>query len=49
MDTIHVALPSDENYVPGLTVTAASIALHADPATALHLHVLDGGPAATGP
>ena len=43
MDTIHIALPSDENYVPGLTVTAASIALHADPATALHLHVLDGG------
>ena len=43
MDIIHIALPSDENYVPGLTVTAASIALYADPATPLHLHILDGG------
>lgn len=43
METIHIALPSDEGYVPGLTVTAASIALYADPATPLHLHILDGG------
>ena len=40
---IHIALPSDESYVPGLTVTAASIALYADPATPLHFHILDGG------
>lgn len=43
METIHIALPSDENYVPGLMATAASIALYADPATLLHLHILDGG------
>jgi len=43
MDTIHIALPSDENYLPGLTATAASIALYADQATTLHFHILDGG------
>ncbi len=42
-DVIHVALPSDENYVNGLKVTAASLAVYAKPETCLHFHVLDGG------
>ena len=43
MDPIHIALPSDENYVQGLTVTAVSIALYAHPDARLHFHILDGG------
>ena len=43
MGTIHIALPSDENYVIGLTVTAGSIAYHASRDVKLMMHILDGG------
>ena len=43
METIHIALPSDENYVIGLEVTAGSIAYHASKDVRLMIHVLDGG------
>lgn len=43
METIHIALPSDENYVIGLTVTAGSIASFASRDVKLMIHVLDGG------
>jgi len=43
MDKIHIALPSDNNYVQGLNVTAASIAVYAGSETTLHFHILDGG------
>lgn len=42
-EMIHIALPSDQNYVHGLKVTAASIAVYALPETRLHFHILDGG------
>ncbi len=43
METVHIALPSDENYVIGLTVTAGSIAYHASRDVKLMMHILDGG------
>lgn len=43
LDVVHVAIPSDANYVCGLLVTAASIAIFADKKTPLEIHVLDGG------
>ena len=43
METIHIALPSDQNYIQGLVVTATSMAVYADHETELHFHVLDGG------
>lgn len=43
METIHIALPSDNNYVIGLTVTAGSIASHASKKVKLLFHILDGG------
>lgn len=43
METIHIALPSDQNYVIGLAVTAGSIAHHASRDVKLMFHVLDGG------
>lgn len=43
METIHIALPSDENYVIGLEVTAGSIAYHASKDVRLMIHILDGG------
>lgn len=43
MEKIHIALPSDENYIKGLTATAGSIAYHASKNVILAIHVLDGG------
>lgn len=43
METIHIALPSDQNYVIGLEATAGSIAYHASKEVQLLFHVLDGG------
>lgn len=43
METVHIALPSDQNYIPGLLVTAGSIAYHASRDVELMIHVLDGG------
>ena len=43
METVHVALPSDENYIVGLTATAGSMAYHASRDVVLSIHVLDGG------
>lgn len=43
MDTIHIALPSDQNYVIGLIATAGSMAYHASHDVILSIHVLDGG------
>ncbi|WP_195564411.1 glycosyltransferase family 8 protein [Bacteroides xylanisolvens] len=43
METVHIALPSDENYIIGLTATAGSIAYHASKDVKLFIHVLDGG------
>ena len=43
MEKIHIALPSDENYIIGLTATAGSIAYHASKNVILAIHVLDGG------
>jgi len=43
MEKINIALPSDENYVCGLTVTAASIAKYASRDVTLAFHILDGG------
>lgn len=43
MNTIHIALPSDQNYVIGLTATAGSIAYYASRDVILSIHVLDGG------
>lgn len=43
METVHIALSSDENYVIGLTVTAGSIAYHASRNVKLMMHILDGG------
>jgi lipopolysaccharide biosynthesis glycosyltransferase len=41
--TVQIALVADENYVPGLQVTAASIARYAGREVPLHFHILDGG------
>lgn len=43
METVHIALPSDQNYVPGLVVTAGSIAHFASKDVNLIFHILDGG------
>lgn len=43
MEKIHIALPSDENYIIGLTATAGSIAYHASKNVILSIHILDGG------
>lgn len=43
METIHIALPSDQNYVIGLIATAGSIAYNASHNVILAIHVLDGG------
>lgn len=43
MEIVHIALPSDQNYVIGLEVTAGSIAYHASKDVGLMIHVLDGG------
>lgn len=40
---VEVALPSDENYVCGLLVTAASMAKYMPPNVTLSINVLDGG------
>jgi len=40
---VEVALPSDENYVCGLLVTAASMAKHMPADVTLSVNVLDGG------
>jgi lipopolysaccharide biosynthesis glycosyltransferase len=42
-DRVEIAMLSNQAYLEGLKVTAASIALYADPAVRLRLHVLDGG------
>lgn len=42
-DIVEVALPSDQNYVCGLLVTAASLAKSADKAVAISFNILDGG------
>ena len=38
METVHVALPSDENYIVGLTATAGSMAYHASRDVVLSIH-----------
>lgn len=43
METIHIALPSDQKYAIGLKTTAGSIAYHASKDVRLMIHVLDGG------
>lgn len=43
MERIVIALPSDEQYVCGLTVTAASLAMYASREVVLAFHILDGG------
>lgn len=43
MEKVHIALPSDENYLIGLTATAGSIAHHASCNVVLCFHILDGG------
>lgn len=43
METVHIALPSDQNYVIGLKVTAGSIAHFASKDVSLKIHILDGG------
>jgi|GEM_PF-353048 len=43
MDSIQIALASDQNYLPGLRVTAASIACYASRNVELVYHILDGG------
>ena len=40
---VEVALPSDQNYVNGLIVTAASMAAYADKSIVLSINILDGG------
>ena len=40
---VEVALPSDQNYVNGLIVTAASMAAYADKSIVLSFNILDGG------
>ena len=42
-DRIEVALPSDENYLCGLLVTAASMAKYMPADVTLSINVLDGG------
>lgn len=42
-DRVEIALPSDENYVCGLLVTAASIAKYANKEATLVFNILDGG------
>jgi len=43
MQTIEIALASDEGYVCGLIVTAASMAMNASRDVALRFHILDCG------
>ena len=40
---IHVALAADTRYLPGLELTAASMAVRASPGVRLCFHILDGG------
>lgn len=40
---IEIAMPSDQNYFPGLLVTAYSLAKHAKKDAALSFNILDGG------
>ena len=40
---VEVALPSDQNYVHGLLVTAASMAAYANQNIVLSFNILDGG------
>ena len=40
---IEIAMPSDQNYFPGLLVTAYSLAKHAKADAALSFNILDGG------
>lgn len=42
-DTIHIALAANQNFYPGLLVTAASIANFANRECKLYFHILDGG------
>lgn len=42
-EVIEIALPSDENYYPGLLATAGSIAVHANKDALLSFNILDGG------
>lgn len=41
--SLHVVLAANENYFPGLLITATSAALSCAETTELHLYVLDGG------
>ena len=43
METVQIALASDENYFPGLLVTAVTMARRAAKDAALVFHILDGG------
>ena len=40
---LHIVLSSNERYMPGATVTLASVAVNAKPETALHFHVFTEG------
>ena len=42
-EPIEIALPSDENYFPGLLVTVYSISKNANPDVKLSFNILDGG------
>lgn len=42
-EPIEIAIPSDENYFPGLLVTAYSMAKNASPDVTLSFNILDGG------
>ncbi len=43
METVHIALASNQNYFCGLLTTAGSIACHASKDVKLMFHILDGG------
>lgn len=42
-EVIQVALPSDQNYIMGLLVTAVSLVAHLPPSAPVVINVLDGG------
>ena len=43
LQPLCLALASDQAYLPGLLISAASAALHCDPQRDLEIHIFDGG------
>ncbi|MBR0190709.1 MAG: glycosyltransferase family 8 protein [Thermoguttaceae bacterium] len=43
MNTIHIAFASDENYVPHLAATIASVLSNSENENDFHIYILDGG------